>query len=495
MLDAVECPPTFNSAPGQVVALLAGGDGAFVGAAERAEDDVQTAPAQLAALGIGADDAVVGIAASGRTPYVLAGMAYARSVGALTVGLSCNPHSQLSDVVDHPIEVVVGPEFIAGSTRLKAGTAQKLVLNMISTITMVRLGKTLGNLMVDLQATNEKLHARAIRIIAQASGVDESAAAAALAAADGDTRIAIVALGRGVDSAEARRQLEASGGDLRRALGAHVRVTGLISGTSFDAIEAAAVDFELAGDVLEARLVATSSTAYEPGLRGRIAAALPPAETTLAEVCAIDTLIGQAFAGVAAALELDSPSELVCSHGQTVFHWVEGTRALGTLQLGQPAWIAERIGVPVVSDVRIRDIAAGGQGAPLASVLDVLLLGDSDRACGGAQPRRYRQHHRHSARGGADRVRHRARERAHRSSRWRVTEAPRRTTSTERAPAAGASTRRCSNACSSEPYYAARAAEVDGQGALPRPVPRGRRVAARRPARDARRAHGGDRRA
>jgi anhydro-N-acetylmuramic acid kinase len=160
-----------------------------------------------------------------------------------------------------------------------------------------------------------------------------------------------------------------------------VRVTGLISGTSFDAIEAAAVDFELAGDVLEARLVATSSTAYEPGLRGRIAAALPPAETTLAEVCAIDTLIGQAFAGAAAALELDSPSELVCSHGQTVFHWVEGTRALGTLQLGQPAWIAERLGVPVVSDVRIRDIAAGGQGAPLASVLDVLLLGDSDRAC------------------------------------------------------------------------------------------------------------------
>jgi len=159
-----------------------------------------------------------------------------------------------------------------------------------------------------------------------------------------------------------------------------VRVIGLISGTSFDAIEAAAVDFELAGDVLEARLVATSSRPYESQLRSRIAAALPPAQTTLAEVCELDTLIGQAFAE-AATLELDSPAELVCSHGQTVFHWVEGTRALGTLQLGQPAWIAERLGVPVVSDVRIRDIAVGGQGAPLASVLDVLLLGDSDRPC------------------------------------------------------------------------------------------------------------------
>jgi anhydro-N-acetylmuramic acid kinase len=160
-----------------------------------------------------------------------------------------------------------------------------------------------------------------------------------------------------------------------------MRVIGLISGTSFDAIEAAAVDFKLAGDVLEARLVATSSTPYESGLRSRIAAALPPAPTTLAEVCALDTLIGQAFAEAAAALDLDPPAELACSHGQTVFHWVDPTRALGTLQLGQPAWIAERLGIPVVSDVRIRDIAAGGQGAPLASVLDVLVLGDSDRPC------------------------------------------------------------------------------------------------------------------
>jgi N-acetylmuramic acid 6-phosphate etherase len=218
MLDAVECPPTFNSRPGQVVALLAGGGEAFRGATEDAEDDVETAPTQLEQLGIGPEDVVVGIAASGRTPYVLSGMAYARSRGALTVGLSCNPGSQLSTIVDHPIEIVVGPEFIAGSTRLKAGTAQKLVLNMISTITMVRLGKTLGNLMIDVQASNEKLRARAIRIIAHLSGADEAAAAAALAAADGDTRVAIVALGRGIDSRQARLHLDAHGGDLRRAL-------------------------------------------------------------------------------------------------------------------------------------------------------------------------------------------------------------------------------------------------------------------------------------
>ena len=162
-----------------------------------------------------------------------------------------------------------------------------------------------------------------------------------------------------------------------------MRVVGLISGTSHDAIEAAAVDFAVDGEVLEAEVVATRSTRYDAGLRARLVAALPPAPTTLEEVCALDTLIGQAFADAAEALvnELPRAPDLVCSHGQTVYHWVDGPRALGTLQLGQPAWIAERLGIPVVSDLRSRDIAAGGQGAPLASILDVLLLGDSDRPC------------------------------------------------------------------------------------------------------------------
>jgi N-acetylmuramic acid 6-phosphate etherase len=218
VLDAVECPPTFNADPGQVVALVAGGSSAVWGASEDAEDDVESAPATLDQLGLGPDDVVVGVSASGRTPYVLAAVAFARSRGALTVGLACNPRSQLSDSVDHPIEVVVGPEFISGSTRLKAGTAQKLVLNMISTIAMVRLGKTFGNLMVDLQATNEKLRARAVRIIAFAAETDDTVASAALAAAGGDTRIAIVALRLGVDNAEARRRLDEHAGNIRRSL-------------------------------------------------------------------------------------------------------------------------------------------------------------------------------------------------------------------------------------------------------------------------------------
>jgi anhydro-N-acetylmuramic acid kinase len=150
-----------------------------------------------------------------------------------------------------------------------------------------------------------------------------------------------------------------------------VKVLGLISGTSHDGIDAAVVDFALDGDVLHGQVTAATSTPYDPALRARIRAALPPATTTLAELCALDTLIGQAFAGAAAAAP---PVDAVCSHGQTVYHWVEGARALGTLQIGQPAWIAERLGVPVVADVRIRDITAGGQGAPLVSYLDTLLL-------------------------------------------------------------------------------------------------------------------------
>ena len=150
-----------------------------------------------------------------------------------------------------------------------------------------------------------------------------------------------------------------------------MKVLGLISGTSHDGIDAAVVDFTLDGDVLHGTVTAATSTPYDPALRARIRAARPPAATTLAEVCALDTLIGQAFADAAAAAP---PVDAVCSHGQTVYHWVEGTRALGTLQIGQPAWIAERLGVPVVADVRIRDIAAGGQGAPLVSYLDTLLL-------------------------------------------------------------------------------------------------------------------------
>ncbi|GAA2850643.1 anhydro-N-acetylmuramic acid kinase [Nonomuraea rubra] len=157
----------------------------------------------------------------------------------------------------------------------------------------------------------------------------------------------------------------------------------MISGTSHDGIDVAMVDFELVGSVLEGRVRHTASTPYPGELRSRLIAALPPAPATLAEVCELDTLIGQSFAAAAAsAIEAAGPADLVVSHGQTVYHWVEGTHALGTLQIGQPAWIAERTGAPVLSDVRIRDITAGGHGAPLVSVLDGLLLGAYEGGAG-----------------------------------------------------------------------------------------------------------------
>ncbi|MFG1710537.1 anhydro-N-acetylmuramic acid kinase [Nonomuraea sp. M3C6] len=162
-----------------------------------------------------------------------------------------------------------------------------------------------------------------------------------------------------------------------------MRVLGMISGTSHDGIDVAVVEFEPAGTVLEGRLGHTASTPYPAELRARLVGALPPAPTTLAEVCVLDTLIGQSFAAAAAdAIALGGPVDLIVSHGQTVFHWVEGAHALGTLQIGQPAWIAERTGVPVLSDVRIRDITAGGHGAPLVSVLDGLLFGAHEGGAG-----------------------------------------------------------------------------------------------------------------
>src|SRR3954451_24572328 len=213
VLDASECGPTFNT--DRVLAVLAGGPGAVSHATESAEDDYDAGALDLPELT--ARDAVVGISASGRTPYVLGGVEQARRAGALTVGVVCNTGSELSAAVAIPIEVVVGPEFIAGSTRLKADTAQKLVLNMLSTLTMVRLGKTYGNLMVDVRVTNQKLRDRATRIVAQVSGASRNEAAEALAQAHDEARVAIVMLRTAVSADEARDRLAAQ--TLRDALG------------------------------------------------------------------------------------------------------------------------------------------------------------------------------------------------------------------------------------------------------------------------------------
>ncbi|MFI8854128.1 N-acetylmuramic acid 6-phosphate etherase [Streptomyces sp. NPDC053499] len=220
VLDASECPPTFNTEPGQVAGLIAGGPGAMVDSVEGAEDSAEAAAADLAALGVTADDTVVGISASGRTPFAVGAVEYARSLGALTVGLACNEGSVLGTAAEHRIEVVVGPELLTGSTRLKAGTAQKLVLNMLSTITMIRLGKTYGNLMVDLRASNEKLRARSRRIVALATGAPDEEIEAALAATDGEVKAAILTLLGDVDGSTAQRLLTASHGHLRAALSA-----------------------------------------------------------------------------------------------------------------------------------------------------------------------------------------------------------------------------------------------------------------------------------
>lgn len=218
MLDASECPPTFNTDPSEVVGLIAGGPDATVNSIEGAEDSKELAAEDLDALGITAADTVVGVSASGRTPYAIGAVEHARALGALTVGLSCNADSALAAAADHGIEVVVGPELLTGSTRLKAGTAQKLVLNMLSTITMIRLGKTYGNLMVDVRASNDKLRARSRRIVALATGAPDDQIEAALSAADGETKNAILVILADVDATTAARLLTEANGHLRAAL-------------------------------------------------------------------------------------------------------------------------------------------------------------------------------------------------------------------------------------------------------------------------------------
>jgi N-acetylmuramic acid 6-phosphate etherase len=216
LLDAAECPPTFNT--DRVIGVMAGGPNAFLVSLEEVEDDAGAGSTDMDRGGVSPLDAVIGLAASGRTPYTVGAVIRARQLGAVTVGVSCNPGALLSRHVDHSIEVVVGAEVIAGSTRLKAGTAQKTVLNMISTISMVRTGKTFGNLMVDVRATNAKLRDRARRIVLQATGAGLESVDRALIEADGEVKIAILMLLTGADVGEARARLAAHHGVVRGAL-------------------------------------------------------------------------------------------------------------------------------------------------------------------------------------------------------------------------------------------------------------------------------------
>ncbi|MBE6469789.1 MAG: N-acetylmuramic acid 6-phosphate etherase [Coriobacteriaceae bacterium] len=220
VLDAAECPPTFGVSPDLVVGLIAGGEGALLTAVEGAEDSETLAAEELDAIGLGAADIVVGLAASGRTPYVVHGLRHARSRGCKTVAIACNRNSAIGAEADLAIEAVPGPEVLTGSTRLKAGTVQKLVLNMISTATMVGLGKAYQNLMVDVQQTNEKLTVRGQNIVMEATGCDRATAVDALQEAAGHVKTAVVMVLGGMDAKRARRALEASKGHVRAALAA-----------------------------------------------------------------------------------------------------------------------------------------------------------------------------------------------------------------------------------------------------------------------------------
>lgn len=218
ILDASECPPTFNTPPELVVAMIAGGPAAVQEAVEGAEDDAEAGAADLRARNLESDDAVVGITASGRTPYVIGALRHARGAGSHTVAIVNNARSALADVADTAIELLTGPEVIAGSTRLCAGTAQKIALSTLSTAVMVRLGKTYGPYMVDVRATNAKLRRRALRMVQQITGVGEAAGAAALGATQGRVKPAVVMLLGGCDAGEAERRLDATGGRVRDAL-------------------------------------------------------------------------------------------------------------------------------------------------------------------------------------------------------------------------------------------------------------------------------------
>ena len=217
-LDAAECPPTFGTPPEQVQAVIAGGRRALEQAVEGSEDDGEAGAAEMDARTVGPRDVVVGISASGEAPFVIGAVERARDRGAATIGLVCSAASRLEAVCEIAIAPLVGAEVIAGSTRLKAGTAQKMVLNMLSTLSMVRAGKVYGNLMVDLAVTNSKLRRRAARIVAMVTGADEDAARAALDRSRSRVPVAIVMLARGVDVNEAEALLDRASGDIRRVL-------------------------------------------------------------------------------------------------------------------------------------------------------------------------------------------------------------------------------------------------------------------------------------
>ncbi|WP_088330031.1 N-acetylmuramic acid 6-phosphate etherase [Lacimicrobium sp. SS2-24] len=218
VLDAVECPPTFSVSDQQVIGIIAGGEGAMYKAVEGAEDDPELAIQDLQKLDVSADDVLVGIAASGRTPYVVSALHYARKMGAPAISVTCNPESAVTQAADIGICALVGPEALTGSTRMKSGSAQKMILNMLTTASMIRSGKSYENLMVDVHASNQKLYARAIRIVMQATDCDHQTAREALSKTGYKAKLAILHVLTGLDEQQGQALLDQQQGFLRRAV-------------------------------------------------------------------------------------------------------------------------------------------------------------------------------------------------------------------------------------------------------------------------------------
>lgn len=223
IIDASECPPTYGTDPGMVVGIIAGGKEAMTEAIEGVEDDKQQGKTDMEEISLSAKDVVVGIAASGRTPYTIGALEYAKQLGAVTVSVVCSKDSEMEQVSDYTIAAVVGPEVITGSTRMKAGTAQKLILNMLSTASMIKMGKVYGNLMVDVQMTNEKLHNRAVNIVKMATGASDEEARAAIKDQNYHTKAAILQIITGLKGFEAKTLLDKHDGYLREAISAHYK--------------------------------------------------------------------------------------------------------------------------------------------------------------------------------------------------------------------------------------------------------------------------------
>jgi N-acetylmuramic acid 6-phosphate etherase len=357
VLDASECPPTFSSPPGQVVGVIAGGPTALTQAVEGAEDRPELAEQNLRPLGIGPQDVVVGIATSGRTPYALAALRYARQQQAFTVSFACNPQSDLEALADLAITPVVGPEILSGSTRLKAGTATKLVLNMLSTGAMVRLGKTYGNLMVDLRATNNKLRARTNRIIRVLTGLSAPEADALLQQCDGELKTALVAQRSNLTPAAARARLQACGGQVRKALEELANAAG-ISGDRKPSGELY-LGIDGGGSRTIALLATVKAGAQMPGSlpfsvlgRGEAGPCNLQAVGSARALAALDEAVGGAFA---AASISRTPVAIAClglagagrAEDQKIFHdWACQVNLARTVEVTTDAEILLAAGTP-----------------------------------------------------------------------------------------------------------------------------------------------------